>query len=116
LLPRLAALKIPILVLGVCFALTILLGWWWRQHHRRPEYRLLRRYQTAVIKNYDVKSIPKSCGLLELAIQLADPNAIMFARQFSAVLYGDQPLTKDNIIALTLLIDAIGTPPKEKQI
>jgi len=114
-LPRLAALKIPTLLLGGCFTLIILLGWW-RQHHRRPEYRLLRRYQTAVIRNYDVKSIPKICGLLELAVQVDDPNAIMFARQFSAVLYGDQPLTKDNIIALTILIDAIGTPPEEKQI
>ena len=113
-LPRLATLKISALLLGVCLPLTVLLIWWWRQHGRSSESRLLLRYQTAISKSYDLKKIPKNCGLLELAQQLGDPHAIVFAQRFNAVLYGDQPLTDDEIIALTLLIDAIGKTAEEK--
>ena len=115
-LPRLTAIKPLILILGVCFALTVLLVWWWRQHNRSPESRLLQRYQTTISKNHDLTSIPSTCGLLELALQLDDPNAIMFAKRFNAVLYGDQLLTADEIIYLNLLIDGIGPAPDKKSI
>ena len=108
-LPRLAALKYPALILGAGLAIIALLGWWWRQQHRTPERRLLLRYQAALIKHFDFKVIPATSGLLELALQLDDDHAIMFARRFSAVLYGDQRLTAGDINALNALIDAIGS-------
>jgi hypothetical protein len=50
-----------------------------------------------------------------LATQLDDAHAIMFARRFSAVLYGDQQITDDDITTLNALIDAIGSSSGDGQ-
>jgi len=102
------------LILGGGIVFIIFLVWCWKQYNYSPEYRLLKRYQTAIIKTYDLQSIPTTQGLLEHAIQLDDSHAITFARRFNAVLYGDQPLADGDIIALNLLIDAIGSSPRDK--
>jgi hypothetical protein len=114
-LPRLATLKKPVLILLGGLAAISLLGWWWRQQRITPECGLLQRYQAAIIKRHHLQAIPSTSGLLELATQLDDAHAIMFARRFSAVLYGDQQITDDDITTLNALIDAIGSSSGDGQ-
>lgn len=109
-------LKKAVLSLGGCVVFIALLCWWWRQHQRSPEQRLLLRYQTTIIKRFNLNSVPTTSGLLEFAVQLDDPHAIRFAQKFNAVLYGNQPLTDDEATALNHLIDAIDSPHEDKNL
>ncbi|WP_321371733.1 DUF3488 and transglutaminase-like domain-containing protein [uncultured Desulfuromusa sp.] len=112
-IPKAETLKKTVVALGGGILLTVLLCWWWRQHLLSPKQRLLRRYQKKIKACYKLKSIPTSTGLLEFALQLNDPDAIRFARQFNAILYGEHPLTKAEMIDLKGMIDAIGSSRRD---
>ncbi|MFN2257687.1 MAG: transglutaminaseTgpA domain-containing protein [Desulfuromonadaceae bacterium] len=81
--------------------------WGIRQAHLTPQQRLLEKYHKALQRRYQLEQIPATTALLEHARELNDPNCIIFARRYSAILYGKKPLTKAEYAYLSALIQQI---------
>ncbi len=81
----------------------------WRMKHPRltPQQRLLKRYQNAVKKRYQLDSMSPTRGLIEHARELNDPHCLTFALRYSAIVYGNRPLTDEEYRRLNALIDTI---------
>lgn len=81
---------------------------WWRTHQRlTPQQRLLQRYQNALQQRYKLAHIPPASGLVELALELDDPRCLIFARRYSAMLYGKHPLSAAEFRQLDALVAEI---------
>ncbi|MFO7831815.1 MAG: DUF3488 and transglutaminase-like domain-containing protein [Desulfuromonadaceae bacterium] len=76
------------------FLLGISIMWGIRSARLTPQQRLLQRYHKALRRRYHLEQIPATTALLEHAQELNDPHCIAFARRYSAILYGNRPLTK----------------------
>jgi hypothetical protein len=93
-------------VAGVLFT-GIAIRWGLRRARTTPQQRLLQSYHKAMQRRYRLKQIPATTALVEHAQELNDPDCIAFARRYSAILYGNRPLTKAEYDYLKRLIKQI---------
>ncbi|MGC9519530.1 MAG: transglutaminaseTgpA domain-containing protein [Desulfuromonadaceae bacterium] len=96
-----AAIIAGVILLGI----TICLGM--RRIRLTPHQRLLQRYHKALQRRYHLEHIPATTALVEHAQELNDPDCVAFARRYSAIIYGNRPLSTAEYKYLSTLIQQI---------
>ncbi len=106
-LPAPSTLIYPVAV-GVGFiSLASALWWGLRRARLTPEQRLLQSYHAALRRCYKLEQIPATTALLEHAQELNNPHCIAFAHRYSAIIYGNKPLTTAEYAYMQTLIQRI---------
>ena len=99
----------------VTLFLSLAFIWWLLKFSRLTrQQKLLARYLKALQRRYGVDTGVTTSGLVEQAKQLNDPDCLAFAQRYSAILYGNRPLTTEEYRQLNALITKIRQTKQEK--